>query len=127
MVRPQPSGLKEKAWNDNFAQPVSHRSRPGIIGGILYFVAAAQSIECRWHSECIQLTSAGDLARGLIVILLLIVGGIFSLIAWIGALIKTAKLGQWLWFILLIVFSGITMLVYIFAGPTKPANSGQMA
>jgi hypothetical protein len=36
-------------------------------------------------------------------------------------------LGQWVWFILLIVFSGITMLVYIFAGPTQPANSGQMA
>jgi uncharacterized protein (DUF486 family) len=56
----------------------------------------------------------------LIAILLLIVGSVFALIAWIGALIKTAKLGQWLWFILLIVFSGITMLVYIFAGPTQP-------
>ncbi|HEX5156378.1 MAG TPA: hypothetical protein VFW17_04090 [Ktedonobacterales bacterium] len=64
---------------------------------------------------------------GLISILLLIVGSVFALIAWIGALIKTAKLGQWVWFILLIVFSGITMLVYIFAGPTQPANSGQMA
>jgi len=55
------------------------------------------------------------------------VGGILAIVAWIGALVKTARLSQWLWFILLIVFSGITMLVYIFAGPTKPADSGQMA
>jgi hypothetical protein len=50
-------------------------------------------------------------------------------IAWIGALIKTAQLGQWLWFVLVLLLSGtvIMMLVYIFAGPTKPANSGQMA
>ena len=55
------------------------------------------------------------------------VGGILAIVAWIGALVKTARLSQWLWFILLIVFSGITMLVYIFAGPTKPAESGQMS
>ena len=57
---------------------------------------------------------------GIIAILAAIVGGVLALIAWIGALIKLAKLNQWLWFVLVFLFSGIMMLVYIFAGPTEP-------
>jgi len=53
---------------------------------------------------------------------LVIVGSVLSLIAWVGALVRTAQLGRWGWFVCLIVFSGITMLIYIFAGPTMPAN-----
>lgn len=94
----------------------------GIIGAVLYFVAAAQSL----NADGTVNVSNGSATLALVGILVIIVGGIFSLIAWIGALIKTAKLGQWVWFILLLVIN-ITMLVYIFAGPTKPANSGQMA
>lgn len=51
-----------------------------------------------------------------------IVGGVLLLIAWIGALVRTAQLGRWGWFVCLIVLSGITMLLYIFIGPTTPAN-----
>ncbi|BCL83037.1 hypothetical protein ccbrp13_55020 [Ktedonobacteria bacterium brp13] len=54
--------------------------------------------------------------------LLVFIGGILVLIAWIGALIKTAKLGRWGWFVCLIIFSGITLLIYIFWGPTTPKN-----
>jgi hypothetical protein len=50
------------------------------------------------------------------------IGSILALIAWIGALIRTAQLGRWGWFVCLLVLSGITMLVYIFAGPTTPAR-----
>jgi hypothetical protein len=49
-----------------------------------------------------------------------IVAAVLLLVAWIGALIKSARLSQWMWFVLLLLFSGITMLVYIFAGPTEP-------
>ncbi len=51
-----------------------------------------------------------------------VIGSILALIAWIGALIRTAQLGRWGWFVGLLVLSGITMLVYIFAGPTTPAR-----
>lgn len=49
-------------------------------------------------------------------------GGLLALIAWIGALIRTAQLGRWVWFVFLLLFSGITMLIYIFAGPTTRAD-----
>lgn len=56
----------------------------------------------------------------LVASLIFIVAGILSFIGYIGALIKLAQLGQWVWFVLLLLFSGITMLIYIFAGPTQP-------
>jgi hypothetical protein len=43
---------------------------------------------------------------------------LFLLIAWIGALIKTARLGRWGWFICLIIFSALALLIYVFFGPT---------
>ncbi len=99
-----------------------------IVGIILFTVgttAAIATSDANGTPSDAGTASFGIL--GLIAILLLAVGGVLALVSWIGALVKTARLGQWLWFILLIVFSGITMLVYIFAGPTKPANAGQTA
>lgn len=50
-----------------------------------------------------------------------IVGSLLIAIAWVGALIKTAQLRQWIWFVFLLCLSGITLLVYSFAGPETPA------
>ena len=54
--------------------------------------------------------------------LLVALGNLLALVAWIGALVKTARLGRWGWFIFLLLFSAITMLIYIFAGPTASAR-----
>ena len=67
------------------------------------------------------LTSVGNPALLAISIVLYVIAGIINFIAWIGALVKTAQLGRWGWFICLLLLSGITMLVYIFAGPETPA------
>ena len=58
----------------------------------------------------------------IVAVLLYIVAGILAFISWIGALVKTARLGEWVWFILLLILggTGIMMLIYIFAGPTQP-------
>jgi hypothetical protein len=68
-----------------------------------------------------QITSVGNPALFGISIFLFVVGGILDFIAYVGALIKMASLGRWGWFVCLLLISGITMLVYIFAGPeTRP-------
>jgi hypothetical protein len=41
-----------------------------------------------------------------------------GLIAWIGALVRTARLRRWGWFTCLLIFSGAALTLYIFAGPT---------
>ncbi len=55
-------------------------------------------------------------------VLLVALSSLLALVAWIGALIQTARLGRWGWFIFLLILNGITMLVYIFAGPTTSAR-----
>jgi hypothetical protein len=42
------------------------------------------------------------------------------LVAWIGALVNLARLQLWVWFVLMFVFSGICLIVYLFAGPETP-------
>jgi hypothetical protein len=53
--------------------------------------------------------------------------GIPYLIAWIGALINLARLQQWVWFIVVLIFHWIALLVYLIAGPTTPPGVPQYA
>jgi hypothetical protein len=104
----------------------------GIIATVLFFVGGAAAAAATTTNPDGTVSTTAGAGVGIMLIIAFIVwavAGILSFIAWLGALIKTARLGQWLWFILLLVLSwtGIMMLVYIFAGPTKPADSGQMA
>lgn len=70
-----------------------------------------------------QLISFGNPILFWLAIGMYVVGGITTFVGYLGALIKMAQLEQWLWFILLIAFSGITMLVYIFVGPERRTES----
>lgn len=54
-------------------------------------------------------------------IILSSIAGVLGLAAWVGALFKTARLHRWGWFICLLLFSGITLLLYVFFGPTTPS------
>ena len=64
-----------------------------------------------------QVTSLGNAGLFWLAMGMYAVSAIICFIGYIGALIKMARLDQWIWFILLVAFSGITMLVYIFVGP----------
>src|SRR5438270_3766207 len=92
-----------------------------ILATILLFAGLAGSQTSVDSSGYTHVTSVGNPALLGISIFLYIIGGIINLIAWVGALVKTAQLGRWGWFICLLLFSGITMLIYIFAGPQTPA------
>lgn len=49
-----------------------------------------------------------------------IIGGILALIGWIGALIKTAQIGRWGWFVAVLLLSGLGALIYGIVGPDQP-------
>ena len=49
------------------------------------------------------------------------------LIAWIGALVNLARLQQWVWFVLMLIFQWITLIVYLIAGPTTRPGVPQYA
>lgn len=94
------------------------------IGGVAVFVYGAgggnmdtfNSLAASGH-----LFVAADMSNSMLTglgFLMVALAGLLALIAWIGALVKTARLGRWGWFVFLILFSSITLLIYIFAGPT---------
>src|SRR5712691_512228 len=94
-----------------------------IVGGILFGVSFAGSTTgIDPNTGATTITSLGNPALFGIGIFFFVIGGLLGFIAYVGALVKTAMLGRWGWFICLLLISGITMLVYIFAGPeTRPA------
>ena len=57
-------------------------------------------------------------SAALLAILLAVVGGIVFAVAWIGALIRTAREARWGWFVLLLLFSVVSLLIYLLWGPT---------
>ena len=73
-----------------------------------------------------QVTSLGNTGLFWLAIGMYVVGAITSFVGYLGALIKMARLDQWIWFLLLVAFSGITILVYIFVGPETRAESSPL-
>ena len=88
-----------------------------IVGIILLFVSLIGSTPTTD-------TSSGSIGNPVlfgIALFLMFASAIPALVAWIGALVKMAQLSRWGWFVCLFFFSGIAMLIYIFAGPETPA------
>ncbi|MEO7018717.1 MAG: hypothetical protein ABI234_01020 [Ktedonobacteraceae bacterium] len=56
---------------------------------------------------------------GLIGVIVLLIGAVFSAVAWIGALVRSAKMGTWGWFVIVLIFSGLGTLIYALAGPPE--------
>lgn len=88
----------------------------GLIGSVTTTTVVGSSINT-------QIVTFGSAALFWLAIGMYIVGGLTAFVGWLGALIKMAQLEQWIWFVLLLLFSGIVMLVYIFAGPETHATS----
>jgi hypothetical protein len=92
-----------------------------IVAAILLIAGLAGSTTTTDANGYTRVTSIGNPALFGIAIFLFVVGGIVGFVAYIGALIKMATLGRWGWFVCLLLISGITMLVYMIAGPeTRP-------
>jgi hypothetical protein len=105
-----------------------------IVGFIVFFAAGAAAIANNCTSEQIQngtctvSSSAANAGLGigaLIGLLILIVAGIIGLIAWIGGLIRSAKMQTWGWFVAVLLLGGLGTLIYGIAGPSdQPAMVG---
>ena len=119
-----------------------------VVGGIILAAAAigvafANGAFVMTGPDVTGINPSGFTATLIVLITLgtlAIVGGAISqFVAWIGAVINTARLEDKMWFILLLVlgllsFGFIAMLVYILAGPdgtrrthAPPATTGAAA
>jgi hypothetical protein len=93
-----------------------------IVGGL---VGSSYTTTNTAYSTSAQVTSFGNLPLFIVGVIILSLSAIPYLIAWIGALINLARLQEWVWFVLMLIFQWITLLVYLIAGPTRRADVPQ--
>ncbi len=93
------------------------------IGAILLYIVCfvaigAGAASCGTGSTAITASNcasgAGALGLGII---LIVIGGILALIAWIFGLIRSAQASAWGWFVLVLLISPLGSLIYGLAGP----------
>ena len=92
-----------------------------LIGLVMIIVASILLGVSLIGSTASTAESSGSIGNPVlfgISLFLMFVAAIPLIVAWI---VKMAQLSRWGWFVCLFFFSGITMLVYIFAGPETPA------
>jgi len=95
-----------------------------IVGGL---VGSTYTTTNNGYSTSGQITSFGNQSLFIVGVIILSLSAIPYLIAWIGALINLARLQQWVWFVLMLIFQWITLIVYLIAGPTTPPGVPQYA
>lgn len=98
-----------------------------IIGVVVFvpsIVAAThQCTQAQLNSNtCSVKLSGGETAGVTAGSILWLISAILWLVAWIGALIRSAKMQSWVWFVIVLIFSGLGTLIYaLFAPPDRPA------
>src|SRR5215831_20377598 len=88
-----------------------------IIGGL---AGSTYTTTNNGSSYNVQLTSIANPALFVVGIVIASLSAIPYLVAWIGALVNLARLQQWIWFVLTLIFQWIALLIYLIAGPTTP-------
>lgn len=88
-----------------------------IIGGLIGSTTATTN---NGYSTSTEVTHFGNTPLFVTGVVLVSLSVIPYLVAWIGALINLARLQEWVWFVLMLIFQWITLLVYLIAGPTQP-------
>jgi hypothetical protein len=89
------------------------------VGVVLVLFSLANGVTTTTNAYGGTTTTPNNTALFVVGIVIICLGSLAVTVAWIGALIRTAQLSEWTWFVLLLVFQGITLLVYVIAGPDQ--------
>jgi hypothetical protein len=93
-----------------------------IVGGL---VGSTYNTTNNGYSTSAQITSFGNQPLFIVGVIIVSLSAIPYLIAWIGALVNLARLQEWVWFVLMLIFQWVTLIVYLIAGPTTRAGVPQ--
>ena len=93
-----------------------------IVGAVIFApsiaTATSHCTQEQISNNTCSITLKGGQAAGVIIgSILWVVSGVLWLVAWIGALIRSAKMGSWVWFVIILLFSGLGTLIYAIFGP----------
>ncbi len=86
-----------------------------LVGYGMAFAAAANCVSnASGSTAAVSTCAAGGVGISSI---LMIVGGLLTLVGWIMGLVKTAQIRRWGWFVLVLLLSPLGSLIYGIAGP----------
>jgi hypothetical protein len=94
-----------------------------IIGAVIFAPsigsAASHCTQQQLNTNTCSITLQGAQAAGVTIgAILWLVSAVLWLIAWIGALVRSARMGSWGWFVIVLIFSGLGTLIYALFGPS---------
>ena len=96
-----------------------------VVGVVILLLSLASGVTTTTNAYGGTTTTPNNTALFVVGIVIISLGSLAVTVAWIGALIRTAQLGEWTWFVLLLVLQGITLLVYVIAGPDQLRQTAQ--
>jgi hypothetical protein len=96
------------------------------VGVVILLLSLANGVTTTTNAYGGTTTTPNNTALFAVGIVIISLGSLAVTVAWIGALIRTAQLAEWTWFVLLLVFQGITLLVYVIAGPDQARPAAQV-
>jgi hypothetical protein len=77
------------------------------------------------NNTCSVKLSGAETVGVVIGSILWLISGVLWLVAWIGALIRSAKMQSWVWFVVVLLLGGLGTLLYAIFGPSDhPAMTG---
>ncbi|MGL5819656.1 MAG: hypothetical protein ACRCZD_00445 [Phycicoccus sp.] len=89
------------------------------VGLLVFAQPGVEDPVADWRSIVTGDAAPGtNYVRGRIGVALAGLSIVMSFAALVGALVRTAQLARWGWFVALLVFSSGALLVYLFVGPT---------
>lgn len=65
--------------------------------------------------------SSADQGGAAVAGILILIAIVLMVVAWVGALIRTAQFGRWGWFVSIFLLGSLALLAYVIAGPDSPA------
>jgi hypothetical protein len=91
-----------------------------IILGVVFAVVAAAGATTNADGTIAASATTGIF--GILALACYVIGAILALVAWIGGLIKTAQIGAWVWFVIVLILGSLGALIYGIAGPETRAT-----
>jgi len=92
-----------------------------LIGSCLLLVGLLVGATTTSDATGTHVTAVGNPALFAAGLALTIAAGIVAEIAWIFALIRTAQLQRWGWFVTMLVIGSVVTLIWSLGGPDTPA------
>jgi len=89
-----------------------------MLGPSIYAAANNCSTTVYGTQNCSLPISSPLTGIGLLGAVIILIGIVVSVVDWILALIRSASMGSWVWFVVVLLFGSLATLVYALFGPS---------